>query len=1108
MALILTLVILTILSILLVSFVSMTSLDRGATKSYTQSLQAEQLALGGLAQLVSQLQTEVAVTSTNYSVSTGSGTNNLYIPLTGSNAVPQRTAPNLSNLATLLSFSGIKLYTGAVDYSSPSSTQTKSLNGRYISTARWNKPQLTTGTTGFPSPQWILMTRSGPPSPPLSASYNSSFANNAALTGSNFVVGRYSYIVYDTSGLLDANVAGYPSSSGTSASGKGLMPWADLAQLGSGISQTEVDTFVNWRNAATSANYAANVAISATNNGFTRVANGDTCFLGRQELIKYAQTQNPKLVSTLPYLTTFSRELNGPTWGPTTPAGSGTSYDYAALQYTSGALNPRIPNPRVKAAFIRNNGLDAVIGEPLVKYRFPLSKLALLEKFTGPGSGSLSATDIADIQKYFGLDLAPDANGPSYRHWNYPTTNPLYKHGVLSGSTGIMTLDDVALQNREPDFFELLQAGILSGSLGVPGTITKPGTPPTKTPNYGRGDQVPANLNGLDAFVDPDDISTLQTLRIGGNIIDQWDVDSYPTTITYNFSQDGLPFSISVYGIEDLPYPFAAFLNVYSAIANTPPFKFYIYFELWNPHQTPTVAGSGYPTNFRLSPLYNASLQDDSDYFRAGFWGNAVGTSVTTLGKWYYDGTTKLDRQFLGDPASNPPQITFSNNYREPALIPGTTAGAPAPLNTIACFTPRPLSNFPAAGVRANEDYLGAKFPAGFDSTKSGPWSVKVITSFVMPVQYQDAAGSWHTYGTFVGIDDPVNVDHPIGSFVNGTGNLLIGQVNIVSGSNISLNAVSWVKSDPRTFRLGTGWNNPPTNNANQALSTASGTMNNPVGSLPPFGISISTGVSPATPYRLDMWAANDNAVSLPTPHSTSSSYYSDNDGVQRWGDARNSYKFQNTSPLFSGKQANRPVMLNRPFQSVGDLGYAFRDMAWKTLDLFSANSADSGLLDLFTLSNAPMVAGRISPNTPYPQVLAALISGATQSTMGGTTVSSASALTTGAAIVQTTGTSGPFVNRADLVNHFMTNSAVTTTLAPSGIKTEAEAAVRAVAESSNTRTWNFLIDIIAQAGRFPPTAGNFDNFVVDGERRYWLHVAIDRYTGLVVDKQLEVVTE
>jgi len=196
-------------------------------------------------------------------------------------------------------------------------------------------------------------------------------------------------------------------------------------------------------------------------------------------------------------------------------------------------------------------------------------------------------------------------------------------------------------------------------------------------------------------------------------------------------------------------------------------------------------------------------------------------------------------------------------------------------------------------------------------------------------------------------------------------------------------------------------------------------------------------------------------------------------------------------------------VILNRPFQSVGELGYAYRDMPWKTLDLFSANSADSGLLDLFTMSDSPILAGRVNPNTPYPQVLAALISGATKSTANGT-VSSANALAIGQAITNITATT-PFVTRADLVNDFMTNTAISNV---SAIKTEEEAAVRAIAESANTRTWTFLIDIIAQSGRYPSTAGSLDNFVVESERRYWLHVSIDRYTGQVVDKQLEVVNE
>jgi hypothetical protein len=303
------------------------------------------------------------------------------------------------------------------------------------------------------------------------------------------------------------------------------------------------------------------------------------------------------------------------------------------------------------------------------------------------------------------------------------------------------------------------------------------------------------------------------------------------------------------------------------------------------------------------------------------------------------------------------------------------------------------------------------------------------------------------------------------------------------------------MKCDPRTSRFGGGFGSGnPDFNVPAATNNSSGMVAGVT--MPPIVNSSSAPFDSATPYRLDLWAAND---------TSSSSHYSDADGVRRWGDARNSYQLPTaTSPLFTGEAANRPGVLNRPFQSVGEMGYAFRDMPWKTLDLFSANSADSALLDLFTLNDSPMLAGRVNPNTPYPQVLAALISGATQSTVNNTTVSSANALAIGQAIQSTTAVT-PFVTRADVVNDFMTNAAISNM---SAIKTEEEAAVRAVAESANTRTWTFMIDIIAQSGRYPATAGSLDNFVVEGERRYWLHVSIDRYTGQVVDKQLEVVNE
>jgi hypothetical protein len=34
------------------------------------------------------------------------------------------------------------------------------------------------------------------------------------------------------------------------------------------------------------------------------------------------------------------------------------------------------------------------------------------------------------------------------------------------------------------------------------------------------------------------------------------------------------------------------------------------------------------------------------------------------------------------------------------------------------------------------------------------------------------------------------------------------------------------------------------------------------------------------------------------------------------------------------------------------------------------------------------------------------------------------------------------------------------------------------------------------------------NDFFVEGEQHYWIHVAIDRFTGKVLDKQIEVVNE
>jgi len=52
------------------------------------------------------------------------------------------------------------------------------------------------------------------------------------------------------------------------------------------------------------------------------------------------------------------------------------------------------------------------------------------------------------------------------------------------------------------------------------------------------------------------------------------------------------------------------------------------------------------------------------------------------------------------------------------------------------------------------------------------------------------------------------------------------------------------------------------------------------------------------------------------------------------------------------------------------------------------------------------------------------------------------------------------------------------------------------------------LTDVITQTGRYAPNATGLANFVVEGEKRYWLHIAIDRFDRTIFYQQLEEVTQ
>jgi len=231
-----------------------------------------------------------------------------------------------------------------------------------------------------------------------------------------------------------------------------------------------------------------------------------------------------------------------------------------------------------------------------------------------------------------------------------------------------------------------------------------------------------------------------------------------------------------------------------------------------------------------------------------------------------------------------------------------------------------------------------------------------------------------------------------------------------------------------------------------------------------------------------------------------------------------------NTSNPYSEANGDiwRPLIMNRPFRSVGEMGYAFRDQPFKTLSFSSANSPDGALLDLFSVNDYPRPTPTVSPtpsSTPRAGVInlnsrqggaiAGVIAGTIRVENGVTpsVVAATDAVNTGTIFASL---SAPVTNKAGLVS-LIANASPSPSpslLDPGVPKTEREAIARALGEAGQTRTWNLLIDVISQSGKFAPGETNLTKFNVQGEQRYWVHVAIDRFTGQVIDKQIETVNE
>ena len=945
------------------------------------------------------------------------------------------------------------------------STTDASANGRTINLARWNShylvPRLITSTAidstpvaAFTPPDWVVVTSNGP----------KTITNPDTAT-----IGRYAYAIYDEGGLLDLNVAGYPSSiTPAQAGSKTTLAFADLTQIGipnpnsSKTPTYQVDNIIGWRNFATvqpdssqslSGNYDFHNAPSTgtryhnfllgVTNGFlsanpqlfpfpvTTNSRTDQVFTSRQALLKFRRSTGFSQ-NALQYLSTFSRDINAPTWSPSKVTDS--TIDYESLKDDPASANRDLGKVRVTSSFTRPDGTLARAGEPLLKTRFPLRRLGGL----GPNgvlatagnttlvNGILSPASASTVQRDFGLIWGGG-------HWDYcgPTGTTI--------ATSIATLGSIG--SREPNFFELLKAGILIGSLGRDAGATG-----TYNVDFEEGPS-----SGVEA---EDRNADYQIIRIGANIIDQYDSDSYPTEIRFNNA------NTVFYGVENLPYIQRVFAKtLYSEpITEAPKISGWYMAELWNPHQDFGYASAAPPSEFRFrgeGPSKMWTLD-----------ANGAEAAGPTL--------------YLRDSGSVSVASTATVTFREPTLI-GTNVASVANDGPNGINAPEPATIGLYSGSVLTINKSGGISPQGCD----------------LLLEYKDPSGRYRIYQrmkNFVGKEQ----------------------------GEASKAAFYYQHVDPRTDRFGTTlgqWTyasstHPPS----KSLRPTADQGWNSYGFFPrkASGFIYTSADSNKIFNNFFMGTLSDNVTE-------SNPRYADRDGVLR--SAEGNYATTtgiSGRPLITGNDSSRPIVLNRPFRNVGELGYVFRDLPWKNVDFFTTNSGDAGLLDIFSISETTsehaMVAGRVNLNTRQATVLQSIVAGAVKNevTSPVSVVSDTDAGTIGSNVVAWTGSPvpsrGPFMNRSELLTKggavLQGSGTSSTAMADQQIKTRRETALRALSEVSTTRTWNLMIDVIAQSGRYAPGETGLKKFVVSGEKRYWLHVAIDRYTGEVIDRILESVNE
>lgn len=1092
-ALVITLGAVVLLTVLVLAFYSRAQLNRQIAFTSANLAKTDQFGHSSLNLIVGEIQKEIADPNNSTSFSVFGRT--IYQPKLASNMMPEKSGvsnPDAAGRITLAKVSGdgAAFFTGGSLEGSNIGIDEKSLNERYITTSRWfgsGGPYL--GSQGV-LPTWIFQTRAnGVTTPAISGAKDPASAD--------YVIGRFAYTVYDISGLLDIGIAGHPSAWNVSQidAARGTLAAADLSVLG-----IDSDALIAWRNARSRNDYSGYVTGFLSETGGLRAAAGDATFLGRSDLIKAASSGKAGLtLDSLNHLTTFSRSLNEPDWSPFSPVGS--SIDYAANANETSTLNRFVANVRFSSGGsiigYDQDGLpytySVVAGDPLIQHRFPLSRLNWIG-LNGPQNGG----NANNIRACFGLRWDAGAGA-----WQY------------TGSTGaaiqsqIKTLAEVAQELREPNFFELLQAGILSGSLGVAG-------------------------GGNQAFPDfSQQFPAFQIFRIGAALVDQYDEDSYPTVIEYE--QSGAIWQAC--GIESLPY-----VNVFKSLTGNNPnhvatptrtsaVSIYNVFGLWNPNQTPNPS---VPPNIRIR------VKGGIGVFNNWAQGTGAGYSLYSSSTVYgYGYVTSIDASI--DLKNSPG--TGAQGFTNPGLL--TAADITGNALTDPGQTGRGWTETPAAAsstslLAPNKQYLAYRIPDFYLNGNLNPiyvpgnWNSPSFNDryawvairvgygvggipFQYSLEFQNNSGTWIPYSFSTGNNDPITwqTERETPWLTNLS---VPPQASTVPPISQTYDKTPlYLTSDPRSVRFGPWAFSRNVSTAPDALitslwPTASEVQDATLASNGYGGSSNTNGPLAASRFQPIFGTDFFYPAHLSrnnTQNTSPTSSYVDRDNVRRIADSGlytsgsvNGNPFQNAK--------DRPIILNRPFRTVAEIGYAFRDDPWKSLDLFSANSADAGLLDLFSVETeaAAVSAGSINLNSQDPLVIQALLENSQPDVMmPASTIGKPSELAQ--ALTDFT-KSAPLRNKSELATLAgpALPASVFSDTDEEKIKSRRETFIRALSDVGQTRTWNLLVDLVAQTGRYPQNAASLADFNVHGERRYWMHVAVDRFTGNVIDYQIESVID